>query len=540
MPICHAYLFEAKRIQHYIMAGGRLRDLVGGSELVDLLCPTLVDKVCAVVSNDRAGHIRFSRNGGGAFYAFSEDKDALCDFRDLWTLALAHWAPGLDFVQAMGNGDSALAAFDAAREALREAERRPRFDPLRANPFVRRNPRIGAAAVKRHPLPDGEYEAVDAATVNKRELREQHQAARRFHRDVAPERWPRDMEPGSKSATAFPFEGHNHIAVIHADGNGLGQVLRRLQAAVQGHPERLVTLFSDFSSALDEATKGAAAAAVEEVLLTRYPQDGMLPARPIVLGGDDMTIIVRADLALAFAVAFLRAFEVESERALGALRERHAGLDQLPERLSACAGIAYARYSQPFSLTLGVAEALCGRAKASLRGDSGPDAPVMPSGLAFHRLTGAVHDDLDVLLEREMTTLHGQREYTHGLGCYTVRPVDGQPSLDDLCALFAAIKAIPAARPALRGYLGTLYEDDQAAATLYRRWRRRNRTLDEFDRCLEALIGPVGGDHPDHPYAAISADEPLRRHSPLADVLTLAAMEGSGQTGDGDTAEEAR
>ena len=33
-----AYLFQAKGIQRYILEGGKLKDMVGASELVDRLC----------------------------------------------------------------------------------------------------------------------------------------------------------------------------------------------------------------------------------------------------------------------------------------------------------------------------------------------------------------------------------------------------------------------------------------------------------------------------------------------------------------------
>ena len=91
--------------------------------------------------------------------------------------------------------------------------------------------------------------------------------------------------------------------------------------------------------------------------------DGRYPACPIVLGGEDLAILVRGDLAVAFARAFLEAFERESRARLGELADRH-GLEGLGQGLTACAGVALVKASHPFHLAFDLAEALCAHAKA--------------------------------------------------------------------------------------------------------------------------------------------------------------------------------
>ena len=60
----------------------------------------------------------------------------------------------------------------------------------------------------------------------------------------------------------------------------------------------------------------------------------------VILGGDDLTAIVRADLALDFTAAFLRAFAQSTGPLIAELRA--AGVAGLPDRLSACAGVVSA------------------------------------------------------------------------------------------------------------------------------------------------------------------------------------------------------
>jgi len=79
---------------------------------------------------------------------------------------------------------------------------------------------------------------------------------------------------------SYISNGKNKIAVIHADGNGLGQLIPKLSN------------ISKFSKSLNEATTEA-----YEVAKKKVENDKI---RKIILGGDDMTIICDANYALSF------------------------------------------------------------------------------------------------------------------------------------------------------------------------------------------------------------------------------------------------
>lgn len=57
----YACLFEAKSIQDYILRSGRLRHVVGASELLDALTPGLLDAVIDGLAVDGKA-FRFSRS----------------------------------------------------------------------------------------------------------------------------------------------------------------------------------------------------------------------------------------------------------------------------------------------------------------------------------------------------------------------------------------------------------------------------------------------------------------------------------------------
>src|SRR5690606_22100402 len=91
------------------------------------------------------------------------------------------------------------------------------------------------------------------------------------------------------------------IAVVHADGNGLGNILRVMGDKLkEGDFEKSKSAFRAFSRALDKATQGAARTAFNKVFSKEeaFTSKGMYPIRPIICGGDDITFIIRADLAL--------------------------------------------------------------------------------------------------------------------------------------------------------------------------------------------------------------------------------------------------
>ena len=100
-----------------------------------------------------------------------------------------------------------------------------------------------------------------------------------------------------------------------------------------------------FSETLDKATIASAQYAF---LTMREKNKGWVnsdkvPFRPVVIGGDDLTMICRADLAIEYTTLFMKKFEeltsIDNKDFKGFVEK--AGL----EGLSACAGIAVIKSS---------------------------------------------------------------------------------------------------------------------------------------------------------------------------------------------------
>jgi hypothetical protein len=524
-------VFEVKSIQSFIFASGRLRDAIGGSELIDLLTNEQSDNnlLDAVLQSSETKHlIEFSRRAGGAFYAFSQDAAALDRFAALWTLAVQYWAPGLGFVIGCGTGANMPDAFAQAQADSRSQSSRERAQHPIAAPVAERAQRTGRVAVDR----DKKDVVIDAATQRNKGFANPSRSG--FITRYSPEEvqlnwrdWPRNLEQDADDGDSFPFaRGARDLALIHADGNGMGQVLIKIGDTVKHRPDDFLKIYQTFSKAVEASTQQAAKQATRDVLLPARQNGELLAARPILLGGDDVIVLVRADLALAYVQAFARAFEKES-------REQLKKLDvaDLPDQLTLGCGIAFIGANQPFAMAAALSESLMAHAKSQAKRRSQGQA-ITPSSLAFYRVTTALIDDYDTLVERVLTHHDGEKRYVHTLGTYALgsQACGSLPKLTDLQALVAGLQAEDMARGPVRGLLNLLQLDPVQARTRWRRWRQlmqeqRRAALEAFDDCMCKLMPAYRPDADDLPYAWDEDSDAFV--SPLGDALDLLALQST-------------
>jgi hypothetical protein len=521
----HAYLFEVRAIQPFLFASGKLKDMVAGSEIIDYLCRgplAAALRACNLHNPQESG--KSPRCAGGVFYLLIENREQAEQFRRLWTMLVAQLLPGIEQVDALTSAASPRDAIAAGLADLRIARnmRQPRLPA--ASPLALRAPRTGEVAIAW----DND-EPIDAATHSKRNFRRPAASIPLTQRFCATPalKWPDNFEATSARDRRFPLGDNNLVALIHADGNGLGEILRILDiASKQATDQDYVTLYRSFSDGLEQAICAATQHACDGVLVPAAVQH-VMPARPLVMGGDDLTLLVRADLALPFTVGFLRQFEQHTEHFLDQLRAQMqtmglgpAVVNQLPTRLTACAGITYMKSSQPFAQCYELTESLCGRAKEASRRQRQSDAGEMPSSLAFHKLQASQIDDAAALFELELTVK--ETGLALAMPVYGIDTGSNLPLLDDLSALANSFGPTRLNEKRLRSIATLLHTDPLLASKDYKRWRElasRNpvqaQYLDAFDQCLHRLLGDVSDELP----ADFS-----RQNSPLADLLTYLSI----------------
>lgn len=502
-----AYLFEVRSIQPFLFASGKLKDMVKGSELIDFLCNEplqLALKTCGLEGHSNAQHS--PRCAGGSFYLLINDHEKALAFRNLWTLLVAQLLPGVEQVDALVTGENARDAIKAGLKQLRVARNQPQAQLPAASPLAARSPRTGRASVELD-----RSESLDEATWVKRQFNRpstNKDLAARFSQsnDL---KWPINFEADSPEHLRFPLTEGDKIALVHVDGNGLGEILRLVNAAGDKKADdEYIALYRSFSDGLEEATIAACQQATDSVLVPEVNTAGVVPARPLVLGGDDLTLIVRADLALDFTQAFISAFEEKTQSFLSKLADQLPSevAKQLPEKLTACAGIAFMKPSQPFAQGYALTESLCDRAKKlSRRVKEQEGLKLIPSSLAFHRVQVSLIEDADRLFEREMWVKDKTGSSLQlGLKAYAVNEgYPSLPSISDLNALSNCFQPGQLNDKRLRALATLMHVDPSNARKDYARWRslaekgsNTKGPLKAFDEANQRLLGRLDQELP--------------------------------------------
>lgn len=333
---------------------------------------------------------------------------------------------------------------------------------------------MGLIGMKRSPntgMPGVKYikeELIDEATVAKRELLKE--VKENQVRKLCAKSFGLEYKDITDAKIAYNIsditDKNDWIAIIHADGNGLGQVVRKVGKNKKD--------FREFSGKLDLSTRKAANAAFDEVKgdfgITDQNKK-RIPMRPVVLGGDDMTLICRADIAVKYTKKFIESFEKETQDNLGAIIKRNNVFGDR-DMLTCCAGIAFIKSSYPFYFGYKLAEQLCDRAKKDAKEEKRLNIHdgLAPSCLMFHKVQDSFIEQYEDIVKRELTPQPG---YTFEYGPYYIHNEQGRWTVDrllDSINLFETKKEKGnAVKTNLRQWMTVMHEDAGAAKQRARR-----------------------------------------------------------------------
>jgi hypothetical protein len=197
-----------------------------------------------------------------------------------------------------------------------------------------------------------------------------------------------------------------YIGLIYADGNAMGRLVQELDS-----PE----VCRAFSELVDGSIRDACYEALSKVCQAEIRQakediaDGIrpqqLPADILLLGGDDLLVLLPADRALSFTLVVTEAFE-----RLTRDRQTHqppevqkffAKRDLGQRGLTISCGVAIAPSRYPFYLMLDLAEELLKSAKRGGSEDSSKTPYWSPSYVDFHVLSGSASQELAAIREHD-------------------------------------------------------------------------------------------------------------------------------------------
>lgn len=391
------YLYGAavQGIQSFIFQTNKLREIVGASELVEEICTSKFYEILTgtkVPFEDAQEKLKADKNAilhaaGNIKYIFDSKEECEKIVRE-FPKAIFEFAPGVTVSQAVVKMEEDYEGFKPAVNELEKRLRTQRNKPMRSATLglmgIERSRQTGLPVVLEK---NDEY--YDAGTRSKL-FEDTTGQLRRTTKKLCKiafaksEIYDRQIAYDIEDMT----QQNDWIAIIHADGNGLGQIVQ----AVGTDKDK----FKYFSENLDKATKTAAVNAYN-VVKKQFNEDKFIPIRPIVLGGDDFTTICRADIALDYVTAFIDNFEKETTF----IKDfRSDGLQF--DNLTACAGIAYIKSSFPFYYGYELAEALCSEAKKDAK-DKLKDGESAKSCLMFHKVQDSFTEDWSDIAKRELT-----------------------------------------------------------------------------------------------------------------------------------------
>jgi len=159
--------------------------------------------------------------------------------------------------------------------------------------------------------------------------------------------------PLPDATTELEDLGCDWTAIVHADGNGLGQVFLNFKEVSKATNNRdYIDKLRRFSLALDECTEKAFCQALSVFL----PKRGVAPIVPLVLGGDDLTVVCDGRQALQFTKKFIDSFEEATSQ--------HNNVKAiLADGVTSCAGVTIVKPHFPFFAGYQLAEELLKSAK---------------------------------------------------------------------------------------------------------------------------------------------------------------------------------
>lgn len=440
------YLYGAavQGIQGFIFQTNKLREIVGASELVEEICTSkfaqLLDKKgyypelkeqLAIDNNcilSAAGNIK---------YIFSDEKACMKMVRE-FPKTIFEFAPGITVSQAVVKMEGAYSNFEKAVNELEKKLRAQRNKPMRSATLglmgIERSRQTGLPVIYK----EGK-EHFDAGTFAKlqyvlekedgKKIARRHTTKNLCNKAFLPYASKDSVNDSRIAYDVEKITGQNDwIAIIHADGNGLGQIVQKVGTDAK--------VFKEFSKKLDMATTEAAYEAYRFLIEEKKIQeddDQRIPIRPVVLGGDDFTVICRADIALDFATEFIRQFENKTQQHLSKIIQDHNvfSVGNVKDKLTACAGIAYIKSSFPFYYGYELAEALCSRAKKDAKDkDSVREGKELPmSCLMFHKVQDSFTEDWDSIAKRELTP---QPNISFEFGPYYLNKKDNRWTIGEL------------------------------------------------------------------------------------------------------------
>lgn len=422
-----AVLIDTVSIQKYVFASNRLKENLGASQLVaDIYQDELSAALHETIGTDINIHqwkqkpeeiqmlngevkCEIGYIGGGNALLFFADEDIAKQFIYNWSKRLLVNAPGLQTAVAISQFNFTSYQKDLERLYRQLNENKNRYFPntvLAKYGITADCPFSGLTAeVCIQDEDDGEYKYISSVLKTKLDAAEKSQKniERLFNNELGDEYkfTARIDQLGQK-------EGENYLAIVHIDGNAMGERFAKCPTL-----KAIRKLSCNVEKATVESFKNLLTYIIEQIPLLKkdnafkiHEEDGkcILPIRPIVIAGDDITFVTDGRLGVHFAEKFIEYLEKQK-------------VDS--QLLTACAGIAIIKTKSPFFQGYKLAEELCSFAKKESRKNNNK------SMLDFYIAVSGYSGSLTQIREKHYRVKEGKLYF----GPYFINDKDNEKSI---------------------------------------------------------------------------------------------------------------
>jgi hypothetical protein len=407
-----ALLIETVSIQNYVYASNKLLENVGASNIVTIVYQekmlqaiqeTLQSKVDKNLWKRQPETFQLEKNntdfeigyiGGGNALLFFRKTELAKKFIKKWTTELLVEAPGLNLAFAMNstfNFDNFSSELQQLFTVLKENKNK--YFPLTTLPkhgVTAECPFSGNSAETYFKDMDGEK---FISSVSKTKL----EYAKIINNKLLAEDVLENKYVFTTNIDKLgQIPSKNHIAVVHIDGNSIGKYFMNCTTLpeIRGLSKHLDKVIYEAYKEFITFIKGNMGYFFTEesgLYIQNVGDKIILPFRPLLVEGDDITFITDGRLGISFAKKFLELISRKS----------------LPngKQLSASAGVAITSTKHPFYRGYVLAEELCSAAKKEARKNPGT------SWLDFHVAYSGISGNLEDIRKDNYTINEGQLNF---------------------------------------------------------------------------------------------------------------------------------
>lgn len=200
-------------------------------------------------------------------------------------------------------------------------------------------------------------------------------------------------------------DGENYFAVVHVDGNNMGVKFR----GCKNLSDRRI-----LSREIKRKTEGAFADLLLKIIAAKDSgifddcltfteiRKNVLPIRPLIIGGDDVTFVCPANMAILFTKTLMESMDAETPEGTAEHLTQESS-----RKMDCCAGVAILPTAYPFFRGYELAEQLCDAAKKSMRDFAKENSDAKSSWLDYAILHGEQAPTLEQIRKREYRGVRG-------------------------------------------------------------------------------------------------------------------------------------